>query len=79
MAKLLKSKIFMERYPKRVISGYRFFKCPECNHEWAEKMRDCYTPSLTICPNIIDGELCAEETFPHGRKEDEQCLDKSDK
>jgi hypothetical protein len=29
--------------------GYRFFKCETCNKEWAEKSRDCMSPSSSAC------------------------------
>jgi hypothetical protein len=35
---------------KEIRRGWRFFRCPDCDHKWKLKTRDCFSPSGEDCP-----------------------------
>jgi hypothetical protein len=35
--------------PRKLIPGFRFFECPDCENKWREKSRDCHSPSCETC------------------------------
>ena len=44
---------------RKVVPGYRYFRCEDCGMTWREPCRDHQTPSGSDCPN------CQAFTRPH--------------
>jgi hypothetical protein len=53
----LREFIFATR--RKLIPGYRFFRCDEFDHAWEEKSRDCQSPSDESCTK------CGELSHPY--------------
>lgn len=34
---------------RKIIPGWRYFECEECNEQWRSKCRDCYSSSCEFC------------------------------
>lgn len=42
--------------------GWTYYRCEDCGNQWAEKSRDCCSPSGSSCEN------CYEFSHPCGRE-----------
>lgn len=47
---------------RKLIPGFRFFECPDCDNKWKEKTRDCHSPSCETCE-------CGTDCHPVGWSE----------
>lgn len=55
---------------RKVMRGWRYFKCDDCGTHWRESCRDHATPSGSVCPNYMcDGRLFGG-VGPYDSKED---------
>ena len=42
---------------RKLIPGWRHFKCTDCGHEWREASRDCQSLSVSGCPKADYGSI----------------------
>jgi hypothetical protein len=47
----------MESEMKKIIPGFRLFRCDTCNNEWKYPCRDCYSSSGDSC-------RCGDSVYP---------------
>jgi len=46
-------KFITNRPHNKIIPGWRYFHCEDCNHTWREKCRDVETPSQECCEKCV--------------------------
>lgn len=51
------------RAARKLIPGFRYFHCDECNRRFWHKTRDCHSPSNETCPE------CYSDVHPHDFEE----------
>jgi len=53
-----------EHIMRKIIPGWRYFLCEDCNYIWREKCRDVESPSQSSC--ISSDEECVNSCEPVG-------------
>lgn len=51
---------------RKIIPGYRFFYCDDCNHTWREACRDVESPSGSCCEKCLESEDSHVAVHPIG-------------